>query len=59
MYVGKHVQRNLKSLLLAPFVLLADLLLLAGREIVLDVEGLPDLLRGLALHKWLVIGILF
>jgi len=51
MHVGKHVQRNLKSLLLAPFVLLADLLLLAGREIVLDVEGLPDLLRGLALDE--------
>ena len=33
-------------LLLAPLVLLADLLLLAGSEVVLNVESLPDLLRG-------------
>lgn len=36
-------------LLLAPLVLLPDLLLLAGGEVVLDVEGLADLLGGLAL----------
>ncbi len=36
-------------LLLAPLVLLPDLLLLRGSEVVLDVEGLPDLLRRLAL----------
>ena len=35
--------------LLTPFIFLADLLLLAGSEVVLDVEGLPDLLGGLAL----------
>ena len=37
------------SLLLAPLVLLPDLLLLGGREVVLDVEGLPDLIGRLAL----------
>lgn len=36
-------------LLLAPGVLLAHLLLLGGGEVVLDVEGLADLLRSLAL----------
>jgi hypothetical protein len=33
----------------APLVLLADLLLLLGGEVVLDVEGLPDVLGRLAL----------
>ena len=32
--------------LLTPFILLADLLLLAGSEVVLNVESLPDLLRS-------------
>ena len=36
-------------LFLAPLVLLPDLLLLGGREVVLDVERLADLLGGLAL----------
>ena len=35
-------------LLEGPLVLLADLLLLLGREVVLDPERLPDLLRRLA-----------
>ena len=35
--------------LLTPLILLPDLLLLAGGEVVLDVERLPDLLWGLAL----------
>ncbi len=34
---------------LGPLVLATDLILLLGREIVLDVERLADLLRGLAL----------
>lgn len=34
--------------LLAPLILLANLLLLLGSEIVLDVESRADLLRGLA-----------
>jgi hypothetical protein len=34
---------------LGPLVLAADLLLLLGREIVLDVERLADLVGGLAL----------
>ena len=38
-----------RSLLLAPLVLLPDLLLLGGREVVLDVERLADLLGRLAL----------
>ncbi len=37
------------SLLLTPFVLLPDLLLLSRREVILDVERLPDLLRSLPL----------
>lgn len=37
------------NLLLSPLVLAADLVLLLGSEIILDVEGLADLLRGLAL----------
>merc|ERR1719201_926876 len=36
-------------LLLAPLVLLPHLLLLTWGEVILDVECLPDLLRGLAL----------
>lgn len=43
----KSVHRA-KSLLFTPLVLLPHLLLLAGREVVLDVEGLADLLGGLA-----------
>lgn len=38
-----------KLSLLAPLVLLANLLFLLGSEVVLDVEGLANLLRGLAL----------
>jgi hypothetical protein len=38
-----------QDLLLGPFVLTTDLLLLLGGEIVLDVERLADLLRRLAL----------
>ena len=37
------------NLLLGPFVLAADLVLLLRSEIILDVEGLADLLWGLAL----------
>ena len=36
-------------LLLAPLIFLSDLFLLAGSEVVLDVERLPDFLGGLAL----------
>lgn len=36
-------------LLLSPLVLTTDLILLLGREVVLDVEGFTDLLWGLAL----------
>merc|ERR1712010_391036 len=36
-------------LLLAPLILLTHLLLLSRGEIILDVKGLPDLLRSLAL----------
>lgn len=35
--------------LLSPLVLTTDLILLLRREVVLDVEGLPDLLGGFAL----------
>ena len=44
-----HPSCHLCLLLLAPLVLLADLLLLRRREVVLDVERLADLLGGLAL----------
>ena len=44
--LGKTIASE--SLLLAPLVLLANLLLLARGEVVLDVEGLPDLLGRLA-----------
>lgn len=37
------------GLLLGPLVLTADLILLLGGEVVLDVEGLTDLLRRLSL----------
>jgi len=40
---------NLHSSILGPLVLAADLLLLLGGEVVLDVEGLADLVGGLAL----------
>ncbi len=36
-------------LLLGPLVLTANLILLLGREIVLDIEGFADLFGGLAL----------
>jgi len=36
------------SLLLAPLVLLSDLFLFTGGEVVLDVERLADVLRSLA-----------
>ena len=36
------------SFFFTPFVLFSDLFLLAGGEIILDVEGLPDFLRGLS-----------
>ena len=36
------------SLLLSPFVLTTDLVLLFGSEIILDVESLADLLRRLS-----------
>ena len=39
----------LMNLLLGPLVLAANLVLFFGREVVLDVEGLADLFRGLAL----------
>ena len=42
----KWVNGSSTLLLLAPLVLLADLLLLAGSEVVLNVESLPDFLRG-------------
>lgn len=37
------------DLLLGPLVLTTNLVLLLGREVILDVESLPDLLRRLAL----------
>jgi len=37
------------DLLLSPLILTADLILLFRREVVLDVEGLTDLLWGFAL----------
>ena len=37
------------GLLLGPLVLTANLILLLGREVVLDVEGFTDLFGGLAL----------
>ena len=39
----------LSDLLLSPLILTADLVLLFRREVVLDVEGLTDLLGGFAL----------
>lgn len=49
--VARGKRRVAKSCLavLGPLVLAADLLLLLGGEVVLDVEGLADLLGGLAL----------
>jgi hypothetical protein len=38
-----------RDILLSPLVLTADLVFLLGSEVVLDVEGLPDLLGRLAL----------
>lgn len=38
-----------RHLLLSPLVLTADLVLLLGSEVILDVEGLADLLGGLSL----------
>ena len=38
------------DLVLAPRVLLSDLLLLLGREVVLDVERATNLIRGFALY---------
>ena len=49
MHTPAHFFPLIFLLLLAPLVLLADLLLLRRGEVVLDVEGLPDLLRGLPL----------
>ena len=42
-------QKLINLFLLAPLILLPDLLLLAWSEVVLDVEGLPDLFWCLAL----------
>ena len=39
----------MRSAILSPLILTANLILLLGREVVLDVEGLADLLRRLAL----------
>lgn len=45
-----HVSRACgENSLLRPLVLAADLVFLLGREVVLDVEGLADLLRRLSL----------
>lgn len=41
--------RQMCSAVLSPLVLTADLLFLFGGEVVLDVEGLADLLGALAL----------
>lgn len=41
---------TIKNLLLSPLVLTTDLVLLLGGEVVLNVEGLADLLRRLALN---------
>jgi len=49
---GKAIRKCREATCLAvlgPFVLTADLILLLGGEVVLDVEGLTDLLRRLAL----------
>merc|ERR1712059_61925 len=40
----------IKLLLLAPLIFLPHLLLLAGGEVVLDIEGLPDLLGSFTLN---------
>lgn len=37
-------------LLFSPFILTADLVLLFWREIILDIEGLTDLIRCLAFN---------
>lgn len=37
-------------LLFSPFILTADLVLLFWREIILDIEGLTDLIRRLAFN---------
>lgn len=39
----------LVNLLLGPLILAANLVLFFGREVVLDIEGLANLFRGLAL----------
>lgn len=44
-----------RSCVLAPLVLLADLCLLLGGEVVDDVERFADLFRGLSLRVWRVI----
>lgn len=50
---GQIVQRlnkgNFRHLLLCPFILATNLILLLGCKIVLDIEGLTNLLRRLAL----------
>ena len=43
------MQRSMPLAVLGPLVLAADLVLLLRREVVLDVERLPDLVWGLAL----------
>merc|ERR1719447_292504 len=48
-FLQAGVSCSLKLLLLAPLVLLPHLLLLAGGEVILDVESLPDLLGCLSL----------
>lgn len=47
--ISEGFLRCLSSLLLSPFVLTTDLVLLLGGEVVLDVECLANLLRRLAL----------
>lgn len=43
--VGDHTA----NLLLSPLILATNLILLLRREVVLDIEGLADFFRGLAL----------
>ena len=50
MRLAGHIGKNrAMCLLLGPLILTTDLILLLGREVVLDVEGFADLFWGLAL----------
>lgn len=47
--VNPNISKRKTSLLFGPFVLTTDLIFLLGSKVVLNVEGLADLFRGLAL----------